>query len=571
MHKGRTGEPVVLIIGDEACPMTVGRTIEVGKDACCWVFKREHLGLEEVGEIVRKINAGKRDADKRGGRRQFEFFLPRGSKILVGSYVHLRLVGMEGYVTDFNKMVRDVWGVTGDNEVEVLPYVPVVMEGMDERGRELLAGLRDWVRWVGGRTERESVKALAGTGGVEREGMVSGHIQYVPAFLTQKEKGNGGLGGGTLGGKSGGVGGGWRGRELQVVSGERRELEVRRVLPARDLGRMAEERGVDTEDERVQRECLDHGVSMEAEFAFTRAIGDFCREGVREGSFRGNYVLNVREQMEERVRVREGESKKCNVLFVGGSQIGRMWEDIAKVGKQVVREGVWVRVNGFLSEDEAERVVGKVMGTGKMFDRVVIGGPGNSLVLHGKGGVKSHRPERTVTVEKDVEGKVVRMESRYHLTEPVRISMAERRELAVRTGRMVGRIQEVAGVEEVVYITMFPRHVDRCCGREGHMTEGDCLSMASLRLDMDRDILEEMRDRGVRVKVVEWWKLLKMEGEGTVREVLSKGVVCGDGVHLTAKMNKLAAVSLCHRLMETGEEKWSEDGSVSSSKRIKLG
>jgi len=205
--KGRTGEPVVLIIGDEACPMTVGRTTEVGKDSCCWVLKREHLGLEEVGELVRKINAGKRDADKRGGRRQFDFFLPRGSKILVGSYVHLRLVGMEGYVTDFNKMIRDVWGVTGDNDVEVLPFVPVVMDGMDERGRELLAGLRDWVRWIGGRTERESVKALAGTGG-GGEGRDGEWAHPVCACLSNTEgEGDGWRGGGNSGGEVSGGGG----------------------------------------------------------------------------------------------------------------------------------------------------------------------------------------------------------------------------------------------------------------------------------------------------------------------------------------------------------------------------
>ncbi len=103
------------------------------------------------------------------------------------------------------------------------------------------------------------------------------------------------------------------------------------------------------------------------------------------------------------------------------------------------------------------------------------------------------------------------------------------------------------------------------------MSEGDCLSMFSLRLDMDRDILEELRDIEVQAKVVEWWKLLKLGGEGTVKEVLSKGVVCGDGVHLTSKMNKIAAVSLCHRMLETGEERWSEEGSESSSKKIRLG
>jgi hypothetical protein len=41
------------------------------------------------------------------------FFPASGSKILVASYVHLRREGLDGYIADFNNMVRDVWGVTG--------------------------------------------------------------------------------------------------------------------------------------------------------------------------------------------------------------------------------------------------------------------------------------------------------------------------------------------------------------------------------------------------------------------------------------------------------------------------
>jgi hypothetical protein len=37
-----------------------------------------------------------------------------GSKIMVGSYVHLRREGLEGYIESFNGMVSEVFGVTGD-------------------------------------------------------------------------------------------------------------------------------------------------------------------------------------------------------------------------------------------------------------------------------------------------------------------------------------------------------------------------------------------------------------------------------------------------------------------------
>ncbi len=99
-HRGRDGLPVVMVIGDEAVPSTVGYTGKdrnEGKgDSCVWVLKVEHLGLEEVSGILRKINLDKRAADRASGKREHEFFVPNGSKILVTSYVHLRREGLEG-------------------------------------------------------------------------------------------------------------------------------------------------------------------------------------------------------------------------------------------------------------------------------------------------------------------------------------------------------------------------------------------------------------------------------------------------------------------------------------------
>ena len=73
---------------------------------------------------------------------------------------------------------------------------------------------------------------------------------------------------------------------------------------------------------------------------------------------------------------------------------------------------------------------------------------------------------------------------------------------------------------------------------------------------------------GVKVRVLDWWKVLKLEGEGTVKDILDNNVVCGDGVHLTPIMNKTAAVYLCHRLLETvGEEEEDDIMSVGSSSK----
>ena len=92
---------------------------------------------------------------------------------------------------DFNNMVRDVWIAMGDIGVEVLPIVPVVYEGLDEKGGELLAGVKNWVEWVVEEKGRESIRELALTGGAETVWRESSSVIYRPCFasMTSKEKG----------------------------------------------------------------------------------------------------------------------------------------------------------------------------------------------------------------------------------------------------------------------------------------------------------------------------------------------------------------------------------------------
>jgi hypothetical protein len=52
--------------------------------------------------------------------------------------------------------------------------------------------------------------------------------------------------------------------------------------------------------------------------------------------------------------------------------------------------------------------------------------------------------------------------------------------------------------------------------------------------------------------------------------VRKSGVVCEDGVHLTEKMNKLAAVNFCHRLAEVQLLEGSGGESVNGRKKLKL-
>jgi FixJ family two-component response regulator len=73
VHKGRTGVPVILIVGDEAVPMTVGVTKKGGEEVCTWVLKKEHMGLNEVGKMLRGINDEKREYDRAKGKRIHDF------------------------------------------------------------------------------------------------------------------------------------------------------------------------------------------------------------------------------------------------------------------------------------------------------------------------------------------------------------------------------------------------------------------------------------------------------------------------------------------------------------------
>jgi hypothetical protein len=169
-HKARSGDPVLLVIGDEATPTVVGYT-EKGsvENTCAWVLKKEHLGLDEVGGMIKKINLDKKAFDRQRGKREHEFFLPAGSKILVGSYVHLRREGLEGYMESFNGMVREIFATTGDIGIEVLPFVPVVFDGIDEIGMELIGGVQEWIHWISEKSGREEIASLSETGGRESE------------------------------------------------------------------------------------------------------------------------------------------------------------------------------------------------------------------------------------------------------------------------------------------------------------------------------------------------------------------------------------------------------------------
>jgi len=235
-HRGRKGEPLVVVIGDEATPSAVGYTRGPEEEqGCSWILKKEHLRLGEVAGMLRRLNNDKQESDKESGRKLHEFFIPNGSKIIVGSYVHLRKEGLEGYMADFTAMVKDIWAVTGDIGVEVLPFCPVAFEGIDKEGGLLLSGLRDWIRWLGGITGRKEVEVLSTTGGreVKEEGegeSVTWIYRPVGAVLRSQRKGSSEIG--------------LRGNVVTVVRGGAREVTLREAMPSKEITRMMNKGGL---------------------------------------------------------------------------------------------------------------------------------------------------------------------------------------------------------------------------------------------------------------------------------------------------------------------------------------
>ncbi len=230
----------------------------------------------------------------------------------------------------------------------------------------------------------------------------------------------------------------------------------------------------------------------------------------------------------------------------------------------------FLEVKGALDDEELERVLEELGRREEHPDKIVVGGPGNLLIRHGEKEERGFCPERTVRVEKGSGGEVRRVKVGYHLTEPAKVTMGERRQVIDRTVELVVQVQSKFPFADVWYVTMFPRHVVRCCDRVTHMSEEDCWMVNGFRRSVDVDVVEELEERVVGVRVLEWWEALGWEEEKSVSEVRKCGMVSEDGVHLTEKMNSIAAVNLCHRLSEIQLLEGSGGESLGSRKKLRL-
>jgi hypothetical protein len=250
--------------------------------------------------------------------------------------------------------------------------------------------------------------------------------------------------------------------KLGVVTGERTETRVHAAQAPSELGKMmmAGRKGNKMETDQPESEKLrseENGVSMVCEFVFSKAIGEFLWEEVRAGTFRGNYVLNLKEQLRMR-EWREGENdKKVRVLLVGASQMSRLGDEIGiKRGVKVDVVGC-VRMEGENTEQKNLRMLQEVQRNMGRVDLVVVGWPTNSLVRRGKKGGRGFGGERNVKVRKLKSGKE-ECNVTYHLTDPVKINMVEKAELVERFVELLHQVKQIGGANvRVLHLTMFPR------------------------------------------------------------------------------------------------------------------
>jgi hypothetical protein len=260
-------------------------------------------------------------------------------------------------------------------------------------------------------------------------------------------------------------------------------------------------------------------------------------------------MLNLKEQMRMRCLRESGVDKRLRVLMVGASQMGRVGDEMQRMHGEKMRLVGRVRMCEEHTADQHMEILEEVTLRRDEMDVVIVWGPTNSLVRHGKEGERGFGGERQVRVVKNSDGED-EWTVTYHMTDPVRITMTEKADLVEGMVELIGGIKRTVGDEvRVLHATMFPRFVERCC--DDHMTEEDVWLFDGIRRDVNREIKDGLSESVVGVETVDWWTMVGARNEMTVNEIKRFGMVDIDNVHLTRKMNRTAASALMHRLLET--------------------
>ena len=180
----------------------------------------------------------------------------------------------------------------------------------------------------------------------------------------------------------------WRikGNRVVFVRGDRKEVVIKHLMPSEEIGKMMRSKGKEIEEESVEAErrgSFEKGPSVEGEYEFSKAVGGYNRAAIKEGSFKGRPIGNVKEQLAVRAGLEEKGVGKKYVIVVGGSQIFRIAEKMEQMGGDII--GIWrkQRISGEITREKIERVRVELMESDIAPDYIVVGGPSNSLIRHG--------------------------------------------------------------------------------------------------------------------------------------------------------------------------------------------
>ncbi len=402
-------------------------------------------------------------------------------------------------------------------------------------------------------TGRVSIERLVWTGGRELSEERGSTLIWKPCFLHRKQ--------GTTDRQVDG---------LVLLTGERMEISLHPAEGSREIERLKGKGGerMETDDSgcKGRNDSEVNGISIESEFAFTKAVGEFLKEEVREGGYKGNYVLNVKEQLRVRTLREDEDDRKVRVMLLGSSQLRRVGNEMQRLKKEKIEIVETVRLEGMEMDGNIEKAKRVLQNHEGGVDVVVIGGPGNSLVVHGKEGERGFAGEREVRILRKDDGEED-WSVRYHMTDPVKITMAEKVELVDRMVNMVDDVRMMVDeTVRVVMVTIPPRFVKPCCKQ--HMMDEDVWLLDGLRRDVNREMRDELTDRKLDVDIVEWWTLLGENDDLTITDIRKREFLDSDNVHLKKRANGLAAEILCNRLLE--KKGTGESGQGTSGKRRRL-
>ncbi len=111
---------------------------------------------------------------------------------------------------------------------------------------------------------------------------------------------------------------------------------------------------------------------------------------------------------------------------------------------------------------------------------------------------------------------------------------------------VVEEVRSLFPLTDISYVTMFPRHGEESCGR--HMTRDDVVVMDLIRREVDKDVVDSLREQEGMVTALQCRDVLGLDNDMTSEETRKTGVIGKHGVHLTEKVNRNVAISLCSRI-----------------------